>query len=89
MSDGPERRIADALRRRGLDLPARLLLDAHRPLAPLLADAAVALGAVLPAALPPRAAGDVARILDDGDQDPLTRLLTALDERDDRDAVAG
>jgi hypothetical protein len=89
VNDRPERRIANALRRRGLDLPARVLLDAHRPLAPLLADACAALGPVLGAALPPRAADAASRLLDDADEDPLNRLLTALDEHDDRDAVAG
>ena len=43
MSRDPARRIADELGRRGLTAPARLLLDAHLPLAPLLSDAGAAL----------------------------------------------
>jgi hypothetical protein len=39
--------IAEALRRRGLAAPARLLLDAHRPLRPLLAETGVFLSPVL------------------------------------------
>ncbi|TMB49993.1 MAG: hypothetical protein E6J50_06780 [Chloroflexi bacterium] len=39
--------FAEALRRRGLAAPARLLLDAHRPLRPLLAETGVFLSPVL------------------------------------------
>ena len=39
--------IAEALRRRGLAAPARLVLDAHRPLRPLLAETGVFLSPVL------------------------------------------
>ena len=39
--------IAETLRRRGLAVPARLLLDAHRPLRPLLAEAGAFLSPVL------------------------------------------
>jgi hypothetical protein len=39
--------IAETLRRRGLATPARLLLDAHRPLRPLLAEAGAFLSPVL------------------------------------------
>lgn len=39
--------ISEALRRRGLATPARLLLDAHRPLRPLLAETSVFLAPVL------------------------------------------
>lgn len=39
--------IAEALRRRGLAAPARLLLDAHRPLRPLLAETGIFLSPVL------------------------------------------
>jgi hypothetical protein len=40
MSADPTLELADELRRRGLAAPARLLLDAHRPLRPLLDEAA-------------------------------------------------
>ncbi len=44
--DGPTQ-LTEALRRRGLAAPARLLLDAHRPLRPLLAEAGAFLDPVL------------------------------------------
>lgn len=47
MTSGPERRLASSLRRRGLAVPARLLADAHRPIAPLLSDLASAMGPLL------------------------------------------
>lgn len=40
MRPEPNEALASELRRRGLSAPARLLLDAHRPLRPLLANAA-------------------------------------------------
>jgi len=39
--------LAEALRRRGLAAPARLLLDAHRPLRPLMAEMGVFFSPVL------------------------------------------
>ncbi len=39
--------LSETLARRGLAAPARLLLDAHRPLRPLLAETAVFLQPVL------------------------------------------
>jgi hypothetical protein len=50
MSSTPARRLASGLRRRGLDAPARLLADAHRPIAPLLSDLGAAIGPLLGAA---------------------------------------
>ena len=50
MSATPARRLASGLRRRGLDAPARLLADAHRPIAPLLSDLGAAIGPLLGAA---------------------------------------
>jgi hypothetical protein len=83
MSDAPEDRLAAELRRRRLVAPARLLLDAHRPLAPLLADAA-AFAAPLTAALGGRLAGDVRALLADGDgPDRLLARLAADDESSD------
>lgn len=64
MSGDPARRVADALRRRGLGVPARLLVDAHRPLAPLLSDLSAAAGPILGAAFGP-AADDVRSVADD------------------------
>jgi hypothetical protein len=42
MTDGAARDLARAFERRGLGTPARILVDAHRPLAPLLSDLAAA-----------------------------------------------
>jgi hypothetical protein len=44
------RRVAAAVRRRGLSTPARLLADAHRPVAPLLDDLGAAVAPLLGAA---------------------------------------
>ena len=41
MSDERSGALASELRRRGLDAPALLLLHAHRPLRPLLANVAI------------------------------------------------
>jgi hypothetical protein len=41
------RQLAATLRQRGLAAPVRLLLDAHRPLRPLLSEAGAALAPVL------------------------------------------
>jgi hypothetical protein len=86
VSRDPARRIADELGRRGLAAPARLLLDAHLPLAPLLSDAGAALTPLL------RAVGggtleDVSRLLDGGDG--MQRLLHELDEVAERHAEPG
>ena len=86
MSRDPARRIADELGRRGLAAPARLLLDAHLPLAPLLSDAGAALTPLL------RAVGggtleDVSRLLDRGDG--MQRLMDELDEAEERRAEPG
>ena len=43
----PSESIGEALRRRGLAAPARLLLDAHRPFRPLLAETGVFLSPLL------------------------------------------
>ena len=47
MTATPEQRLAAELNRRGLAAPARLLVAAHLPLAPLFADAAAAVGPLL------------------------------------------
>ena len=86
MSGDPARRIASELGSRGLAAPARLLLDAHLPLAPLLSDAGAALTPLL------RAVGgstmeDVSRLLDD--DAGMQRLIDELDGHEERDAEPG
>lgn len=78
MSDGPARRVAETLDRRGLRVPARLLADAHRPLAPLLADLGVAVGPLLGAAFG-RGASDVRALMTD--ERGLERLMDQLERR--------
>lgn len=64
MSDDAARRLGAALDRRGLAVPARLLADAHRPLAPLLSDLSAAFGPLL-APVAGRHGADLAALLDD------------------------
>ena len=45
--NGQAEGVARELRRRGLSTPARLLLEAHRPIRPLLSDASTFLGPLL------------------------------------------
>jgi hypothetical protein len=79
------RHIAAQLERRGLAAPARLLIDAHRPLAPILSDVGAALGPLLRVFGDPRAAG-MAGLLDDTGMD---RLVAALDDLEGPDAKPG
>lgn len=68
--------LASELRRRGLDAPALLLLEAHRPLRPLLASLAVFLS---PLARPllGRAVDGIQAALDD--DDGYDRLIHQLE----------
>lgn len=67
MSSAAARRTATELRRRGLAVPARLLADAHRPLAPLLSDLGAAIGPLVGVVVGgvPQHALDDDRLLDD------------------------
>ena len=78
MRDGAARRLAEALERRGLAAPGRLLADAHRPLAPLLNDLGAAIGPLLSRAVGSRA-DDIRAILDD--PRGLDRVIEELDHR--------
>lgn len=68
------------LRRRGLAAPARLLLEAHRPLRPLLDDVATFLAPLGGPILGSRM-NDVEHVL--GDPDAYDRLTDRLAEPDD------
>jgi hypothetical protein len=76
MRDERSKALAAELRRRGLDAPALLLLEAHRPLRPLLASLAVFLSP-LTGSLLGRGAGGVMAALDD--DDAYERLIRQLD----------
>ena len=75
MRGGPARRLAETLDRRGLGEPARLLADAHRPLAPLLGDLSAAFGP-LATLVAGQALDDALAILED--PDGLERLTDEL-----------
>lgn len=79
MTDGATRRIADQLERRGLAVPARLLADAHRPLAPLLSDLGAAFGPLIGTAVG-RLVDDPRALLDD--PHGLDGLVSELDRRE-------
>ena len=82
----PARLVADELDRRGLAAPGRLLADAHRPLAPLIADLGAALGPLARAVAGDRAA-PVLRWLEE--PDALDQVVEALDARGERRAGPG
>ena len=86
MTGDAARRIANELHRRGLSAPARLLVDAHLPLAPLLSDTAAALDPLLRLA-GVRALTDAAALA--ADERGLERLIVELDAVEKRDAEPG
>lgn len=86
MSSDPADRIAGELERRGLGAAARLLADAHRPLAPLIADIGVALGPLARAVGGSRV-DPLSRWLEE--PDALDRLVVALDEEREPHAEPG
>ncbi|MEO8638465.1 MAG: hypothetical protein ABI458_00965 [Chloroflexota bacterium] len=57
--------LADELERRGVAAPAAILLDAHRPLLPLLRQGVIFLGPLLNPLLGPRRFGVLRQALDD------------------------
>ena len=83
VTDDAADRIARELDRRGLGAAARLLADAHRPLAPLASDLGVALGGLL-GALGGGRASAVRELVED--EAALDRLVTRLDEAGERRA---
>lgn len=76
-------RIAHELERRGLGAAARLLVDAHRPLAPLVSDMGVALGGLL-GVVGGRSVAALREFVED--EDALDRLVVSLDEAGNRRA---
>jgi hypothetical protein len=76
MSDERSEALAAELRRRGLATPAFLLLEAHRPLRPLLAGASLFMSPLLKPLLGRRYAG-VQDLLDDDAS--LERLIVELE----------
>ncbi|MCV0404043.1 MAG: hypothetical protein K5924_10110 [Chloroflexi bacterium] len=76
MTEDASRSIAEELRRRGLAAPARLLLDAHRPLAPLLADVGAALSPLLSRGFGPRMGG-LSMLIED--EKAMDRVIVELD----------
>jgi len=57
--------LADELERRGVGGPAAILMDAHRPLLPLLRQGVIFLGPLLSPLLGPRRSGALRGALDD------------------------
>jgi hypothetical protein len=86
MTDDAAGRIAAELEGRGLGAVARLLADAHRPLAPLLSDVGVALGGLL-AAVGGTSAAELRELVQD--EGALDRLVARLDEAGERGAEPG
>jgi len=73
----PTEPLIGELRRRGLHAPARLLLDAHRPLRPLLANALTFLSPLSRPLLGARLEAVERALASDADYD---RLVRGLDE---------
>lgn len=86
MRDDPARRVAKQLERRGLGPIAHLLLEAHLPLAPLVADLGAALGP-LSGAIGNRSAAELVALAEEGTA--MERLIAELDRLEDRDAEPG
>lgn len=86
MSSDPAQRVADELERRGLGAAARLLADAHRPLAPLLADLGAAIGP-LAGVFGGRRATELIGLAED--ERALDRIVSHLDARTERHAEPG
>ena len=86
MSDGPARRLAEELDRRGLAVPGRILADAHRPLSPLIADLGAALGPLTRAIGGSRGAAIAGWLEEPG---ALDEVVQALDARGERRAGPG
>lgn len=83
LTSEPADLLADELERRGVGAPAAILLDAHRPLLPLVRQGAIFLGPLLDQLLGPRRHGILRRAIEDpATYDRLTARL-ADKPRDD------
>ncbi|HEY7526472.1 MAG TPA: hypothetical protein VIA82_06560 [Candidatus Limnocylindria bacterium] len=81
MSDERSAALATELRRRGLDVPALLLLEAHRPLRPLLGNLAIFLSPIV-RSLRNRALDGLAKgLASDAGYDALVRELERTEPR--------
>lgn len=80
LTDPAERGVATELERRGLLAPAGLLLDAHRPLRPLLSDLATFLDPLLGPLLGERLRGVRAALDDDAAYDALLGPAAPVEE---------
>lgn len=65
LTPDPADALADAFDRRGIGTPAAILLDAHRPLLPLIRQGAIFLGPLLSSLLGRRRIGALQQTLDD------------------------
>lgn len=75
--------LVDELERRGIGGPAAILMDAHRPLLPLLRQGAIFLGPLLNPLLGPRRLGALRQALEDpATYDRIAARLGAADRRD-------
>jgi hypothetical protein len=83
VSDELAARLAADLERRGLSVPARLLLEAHRPLAPLLSDLGAALAPLVRLGAGPSALGVASLMADD---EAIDRVLGAMETTGEADA---
>jgi hypothetical protein len=86
---GSRHRLVRTLGRHGLASPTRLLLDAHRPLEPLLADLGAAIGPLLATVTGRSVADDALRDLET--PGAVDRLIAEIDDHDrgSRGADAG
>lgn len=83
LTSDPADALADELERRGIGAPAAILLDAHRPLLPLIRQGAIFLGPLLSPLLGPRRSGWLRRTLDDPAAYDRVAARLAVDRRDE------
>ena len=82
MRPDPTETLAGELERRGLAAPARLLLDAHRPVRPLLSHAGTFLSPLLGPLLGRRLTGLISTVDDPAAYDRLIERLGAEESHD-------